>query len=247
VTAGADYRLNENWALGGLVSYGHTYAKTDDAGSQTQVDSYSPGIYAAYADQGWFANGFFSYDYNQYNESRVITFLNRTANGRPYGDQFNGNLDGGYEFHSGKLTFGPTAALQFAHLDINSFTETNAGAADLAVNDQQVDSLRSRLGGEVRYNWQWYGGKVTATPHFSASWQHEYLDNSNGITSQFAGQGLGAFTVNQSTIQRDSALVDTGLDVRWNDAFSTFIDYQAQAGQSNFFAESIQAGLKIDF
>jgi uncharacterized protein with beta-barrel porin domain len=247
VTAGADYRLSDNWAVGTLFGFGHTDARTDNAGSQIDVDSYSPGIYAAYADHGWFANGLFSYDYNQYNESRVITFLNRTTNGTPDGNQYNGNLDGGYEFRSGNLTFGSTAGLQFVHLDVNGFTESGAGAASLAVNEQQVDSLRSRLGGEVRYNWQWYGGKVTAVPHLSASWQHEFIDNSNGITSQFAGQGLGSFTVTQSSVERDSALVDTGIDVQWNHAFSTFIDYQVQAGQSDFFAESIQAGLKINF
>ena len=247
MTAGADYRLCQNWTVGGLFGYGHTYAKIDNAGSNTTVDNYSPGIYAAYADRGWYANGVFSYDYNQYQETRNISFLNRTATGSPDGNQYNSSLDGGYEFHNGHLTCGPAAALQYVHLQVDGFTENNAGAANLAVNEQQVDSLRSRLGGAVRGTWQWYAGKVTATPHLSAFWQHEYLDNSNGITSQFAGQGLGSFTVSQSSVQRDSALIDTGLDVQWNQAFSTFIDYSAQAGQDNFFAQSIQAGVKVSF
>ena len=247
VTAGADYRISDNWAVGALFGYGNTAAKTDNAGSTIDVDSYSPGVYATYADSGWFANGLFSFDYNQYNENRVISFLNRTANGAPDGTQYNGNLDGGYEFHSGALTFGPIAGLQYVHLDVDGFTETNAGAANLAVDEQQVDSLRSRLGGAVRYNWQWYGGKVVAVPHLSATWQHEFLQNDGGITSQFAGQGLGSFTVTTSNVERDSALVDTGIDVQWNHAFSTFLDYQVQAGQSDFFAQAIQAGLKISF
>jgi outer membrane autotransporter protein len=107
--------------------------------------------------------------------------------------------------------------------------------------------LRSRLGGEVRYNWSWYGGKVTATPHLSASWQHEYLDNSDGITSQFNGQGLGSFTVKTTSPDRDSAFIDAGLDTQWNSAFNLFLDYQTQAGQSNFFAQSIEGGVKISF
>jgi uncharacterized protein YhjY with autotransporter beta-barrel domain len=247
ILAGADYRLDDNWAVGGLFSYRHTAANLDDIGSKATVDSYTPGIYATYADQGWFANGLFAYDRNDYGESRAIPFAATTASGRPGGNQFDGDLDGGYEFRSGDWTFGPTAALQYVHLDIDSFTESGAGAADLAINDQNDDSLRSRLGGEMRYNWSWYGGKATATPHLSASWQHEFLANSTGITSQFSGQGISPFTVNTVMSGRDSALVDVGLDTQWNQALNLFVDYQVQAGQDNFFAQSILAGVKVSF
>jgi outer membrane autotransporter protein len=211
------------------------------------VDSYSPGVYGTFVDQGWFANGLFAYDYNTYNETRVIPFMGRTAGASPDGNQFNGDLDGGYEFHSGDLTFGPTAAVQYVHLDINGFTETGAGAADLNVNEQQDDSLRTRLGGEFHYKWSWYGGKVIATPHLSASWQHECLDNSDGITSQFDGQGLGSFSVQTDRPDRDSAFIDAGIDTQWNSAFDLFLDYQTQVGQDNFYAQSIEGGMKVGF
>jgi len=245
VTAGADYRLDNNWAVGGLFGYGHTSADLDNNGSTARVDSYSPGIYATYADHGWYANGLFAYDYNSYGESRAIPVMGGSTHGSTTGNQYDVNLDGGYEFRSGNLTFGPTAALQYVHLDINNFTESGAGALD--INSQNADSLRSRLGGEMRYNWLWYGGKAIATPHLSASWQHECLDNSSGITSQFDGAGLGSFTVNTTRPDRDSAFIDAGLDTQWNSAFNLFIDYQVQAGQSNFFAQSIEGGAKVSF
>jgi outer membrane autotransporter protein len=245
VTAGSDYRINDNWAVGGLFSYGHTAVTLDDNGSTARVDSYSPGIYATYADQGWYANGLFTYDYNSYGESRAIPVLSDSTHGSTAGNQYNGNLDGGYEFHSGNLTFGPTAALQYVHLDINSFTEAGGGALD--INSENADSLRSLIGGQMRYNWSWYGGKVTATPYLGASWQHEYLDNSRGITSQFDGAGLGSFTVNTTNPDRDSAVITAGLDTQWNSAFNLFIDYQVQAGQSDFFAQSIEGGAKVSF
>ena len=246
VTAGADYRLNDNWAVGAMVGYGHTWATTDSNGSKTRVDSYSPGIYATYADHGWYANGLFTYDYNSYGESRAIPVAGATANGSPDGNQFNTDFDGGYEFHHGPWTFGPTAALQYVHLDVNSFTESGAGTADLAVNDQTDDSLRSRLGAEIRYSMLWYG-KVAATPHLSASWQHEYLDNSNGITSQFSGAGLGSFTVNTARPDRDAAFIDAGLDTQWDSNFNLFVDYETQAGQSDYFAQSVEGGVKVSF
>jgi outer membrane autotransporter protein len=75
----------------------------------------------------------------------------------------------------------------------------------------------------------------------------EYLDNSSGITSQFNGAGLGSFTVNTSRPERDSALIDAGLDTQWSDAFNLFVDYTTQAGQSDFFAQSVEGGVKVSF
>jgi outer membrane autotransporter protein len=247
VTAGADYRLDEHWAVGALFGFSHTSADTDSFGSKLRVDSYSPGVYATYADHGWYANGLFSYSSNAYGETRAIPFLGTTATGSPHGNQYSGNLDGGYEFKRGNWTFGPTLGLRYVNLDVSGFTETGAGAADLAVNDQNASSLRSQIGGEFRYKWSWYGGKVIATPHLSAAWQHEYLDNSSGITSQFDGQGLGSFVVNTTTPDRDSAFLDLGMDTQWNDALDVFVDYQAQVGQSDFVGQSIDAGFKVSF
>jgi outer membrane autotransporter protein len=247
VTAGADYRLGEHWAVGALFGFSHTSADTDSFGSKLRVDSYSPGVYATYADRGWYANGLFTYNSNAYGESRALPFLGTTATGSPHGSQYSGNLDGGYEFKRGNWTFGPTLGLRYVNLDINGFTESGAGAADLAVNEQNARSLRSQIGGEFRYKWSWYGGKVIATPHLSAAWQHEYLDNSSGITSQFDGQGLGSFVVNTTTPDRDSAFLDLGMDTQWNDALDVFVDYQAQVGESDFVGQSIDAGLKISF
>ena len=45
----------------------------------------------------------------------------------------------------------------------------------------------------------------------------------------------------------DSALVDLGFDAQVNNALTVFTDYSVQTGQSNYFGQSIQAGVKIGF
>jgi outer membrane autotransporter protein len=88
---------------------------------------------------------------------------------------------------------------------------------------------------------------MTFTPHLSASWQHEFMDQSRGITSQFDGVGAGSFVVNTSNPSRDSALADLGLDAQIDKTWTVFADYTVQAGQSNYFGQSVQAGVKIGF
>jgi outer membrane lipase/esterase len=244
VTAGADYRVTDQVLVGVTMSYAHTDATLDDFGSSATVDSYSPGVYASYADGGWFANFIGRYSYNSYTENRDIAFLSQTANGGTTGNEGLVDLDGGYLFHSGPWSYGPVAGLQYTHLTVNSYTEQDSNA-NLAVDEDQSDSLRSRLGGEVRFDGHCCG--VTLSPHLTATWQHEFMDQSRGITSQFTQFSGGSFTVRTDSPSQDSALVDLGLDAQVDKTITVFGDYLVQAGQSNYFGQSVQAGVKVSF
>jgi autotransporter-associated beta strand protein len=244
---GADYRVDSHFLVGALFGYGHTDASLDTLGSTASVDTYSPGVYASYADDGWYANALGSYGFADYDQARKVAVgaSNGIARSSPSGDQIVGNLDGGYDFHCGHWTVGPTGGVQYVHLDVDGFTETGLPGANLSVNQNESDSLRSRLGGRLSYAVQ--DGEMTFTPHLNASWQHEFLDQSRGITSQFDGLGAGSFVVNTINPSRDSALIDLGLDAQVNRSITVFADYTVQAGQDNYFGQSVQAGLKIGF
>ncbi len=245
VTLGADYRLDKHFTVGALLAYGHTDATLDHSGSSATVDSYSPGVFASYVDGGWYGNGLVAYGYNSYTEDRNISIgaLNGANHGAPQGNQYTGNLTGGYEFQRGGWKFGPVASLQYVNLGINSFSEQGPTALD--IQNQTGESLRSQLGIEARYALR--TGSIILTPHVSASWQHEFLDDSQGITSQFNQVGAGSFTVQTTNPERDSAFIDIGLDAQVTREVTLFVDYQTEAGQSNFFAQSVQAGLKLGF
>jgi outer membrane autotransporter protein len=140
-----------------------------------------------------------------------------------------------------------TAGVQYTHLDVDSFKEDGAEAldSDLSIGKQEADSLRSRVGGHVSYVFQ--TGKVLLTPHLDASWQHEFMDQAQGIDGQFVDFVGTPFSVKTPNPSRDSALVDAGLTADLNRRVSVFGDYLIQAGQSNYFGQSVQAGVKIGF
>jgi outer membrane autotransporter protein len=135
--------------------------------------------------------------------------------------------------------------LQYVHLTVDGYSETGLPGADLTVAQNDSDSLRSNLGGQVSYTIK--TSSMLFTPHLSASWQHEFVDQSRGITAQFSDVGAGSFAVNTPNPSRDSALVDVGVDMQVNNTVTVFTDYAAQAGQSNYFGQSVQAGVKIGF
>jgi uncharacterized protein YhjY with autotransporter beta-barrel domain len=249
VTGGVDYRLSEKFTLGALFAYAHTDADLDARGSRATVDSYSPGIYASYVDGPWYGNALGSYTRNSYTSDRQINIagISGDNHGATSGNQGSVNLTGGYEFRHGAFKFGPVASVDYVHLAIDSTQEE--GPTALSIGSQDQDSFRSRLGAEARYE-AMIGtpfGPVLLKPHVSASWQREYLDNSDGINSQFTGTGGGSFITKTDTPNRDSGFFDGGLDATLCKNITLYVDYEAQAGQDNFFAQSAQGGVKIGF
>ena len=247
VQIGADYRLSPNWLAGVTFGYGHSGANLDSIGSAAYVDTYSPGLYAAYSKENWYANSLFNYGFNNYTQHRNVQIgsFDGTASSKPKGNQIVLNSDGGYDFHHGGWTFGPTAGLDYVHLDINNYSESGLPGADLNVKEDQSDSLRSLLGGHVSYRFT--GEGVTFTSHLNASWQHEFFDAGRNITSQFNDIAPAPSPQEPANPSRDSALIDAGLDAQITKAISLFTNYTVQAGQENYFGQSVQAGVKVNF
>jgi uncharacterized protein YhjY with autotransporter beta-barrel domain len=248
VRGGADYQVTQNLRVGGMFGYNHTDADLDNEGSSARVDSYTPGVYVAYADKsGFFANGLFNYTRNEYSTDRkiVIPGVNRSADGATGGNQFGGDLDGGYEFRTHGFVLAPSAGLTYVNLGIDSFNESDAQSASLSINSQSAESLRSRLGGSIRYEAKI--GSMILRPHVSAFWQHEFLDKQALITSAFEGIPAGSFAVQTTKGDSDNALLGAGLDAEVARNVTLFVDYGAEAGGSTFFGQSATGGVKIGF
>jgi fibronectin-binding autotransporter adhesin len=244
---GLNYRVTPHFRVGALFGYGHTNANLDTNNSTATVDSFSPGIFLSYADSGWYGNALATYGFDDSSQDRHVSFgdIAGIAHSDPTGNQIVGDLDGGYDFHIKGLTFGPTLGMQYTYLNVNPYSETGAPVIDLSVGREDTDSLRSHLGGHASYPFQ--TGKIVMTPHIDAGWQHEFLDQSRGITSQFNSVGAGSFTLTTPSPSRDSALIDCGVDADLSGYLAVFADYLAQMGQSNYFGQSVQVGVKIGF
>jgi uncharacterized protein YhjY with autotransporter beta-barrel domain len=244
-TAGVSFRMTSNLAAGVLFDYNHTDAKTDDHGSKTTVNTYSPGLFATFFEKGFYVDGLFSFGYNNYKNDRDVGALG-TAHSSPSGEQYVTNVNFGYDFHPNPhWTFGPTLGMTYTHLDIDSFTETGVDPLNLSVASQSVDSLRSRLGGRVVY--QVRSGTILFQPNFSAMWQHEYLNTNSGITSQFNGVGSSPFTIQTATNGKDSALLGCGVTAVLDNSLAFYLNYMADVGASDYYAQTVEGGIKAQF
>jgi len=248
---GADYQFSKNLLAGAFMSYSHSDATLDAYGSSATVDSYAPGVYVSYAKDGWYGNGLFSYAHNAYTEQRNINIISSNGDfikspyGAPEGDEEVVDADGGYDFHKGNWTYGPTLGFQYVHLNVDGFTEYGGCSADLAVNSEAADSFRSRIGGHVSYEAKTNG--LILTPFLDASYQHEFLDDMRPITSSFSEIGMGPFTVYTPETGRETALVATGVNIDIDKMTTVFVNYDAQITPAYYFGQEVLAGVKFAF
>ena len=98
-------------------------------------------------------------------------------------------------------------------LDQASFSETGAGALNLAVGGQSVSSVRSNLGTRVSRDIE-IGDGVIMNAALKVGWAHEFSDTGSTVTASFAGAPGSSFAVQGAQRGRDSALL--GVDFASN-------------------------------
>ena len=249
LVGGVDVRLSDALTAGLLLGYEHTNADLDRQDSTADVDTYTTGLYAGYRDGNYYGNGLAAYSLNDYESRRTVQLpgVSRTANADTWGSQFVLNLDGGYDQPVSKnITAGPFAGLQYVHLDVNGFRESGAKGANLAVNDQGVDSLRSRLGVRVELRKDLCCCWAVAS-EARLAWQHEFLNDDRAIVARFTGSGLSAFSVRTTAPERDAAVLGLGVNATYRKALTAFADYDVQVGQAHYVEQIIKGGLKYSF
>ena len=247
-TAGVSFRMNSNLAAGVLFDYNHTDALTSVQGSHVRVDSYSPGLFATFFEHGFYANGLFTFGYNNYSDDRKISIgtFDESATSKPSGEQYAPNIDVGYDFHPDRhWVVGPTAGLGYTHLDVDSFHESGAGAADLAVGSQSADSLRGRLGGRVVY--LVHSGSILFQPNLSLSFQHEFLNDPFHLDSQLNIPGTPSFQTQGSNSGRNTGLLTFGLTATLDNSMNLYLNYLAELGGDDYLIQSVEGGVKASF
>ena len=109
---------------------------------------------------------------------------------------------------------------------MDDFTETGAGNLNLAIADENIDSLRSLIGTRIRWQQPWRCTMLE--PEVRLQWMHEYLDTNATLGARFAVAGSPGFTTTGLDLGRDWAMIGTGVTWQKNDTCSITANYDAQ-------------------
>lgn len=250
---GLDYQFAENSVIGLLVGYGYNDAKFTGGQGSVTANTGMAGIYAATQQDGFFITGLAGYGIGSYDLSRQVNFPGPvgTASASTDGRYYLGYIGGGFEwdtwpdFNGNRFSFGPTFGLQYVNFTLDSYTETGAGPFNMTISQQTAQSLRATAGARMAYVWNIQ--PMTIMPEIRVNYVHEFLDNSRGITNQFATGGAAPFTIFTGEPDRNYVIAGAGLSMLISQDLSISIDYDATLFRANSMDHNLNAQFRYGF
>ena len=173
----------------------------------------------------------------------------RTAKANADGQQYSAGLGFGYNYNYDAFNINPYFRLDYYHGNIDDYTETGALGLNLAVDEQNFDSLQTLLGIQLAYAFSHSYGVFI--PQFNTGWHHEILNNSRDITAEFAttdAQGLdnNILTALTDNPDRDYATLGFGFSNVFQGGVQVFFNYQALLGYRNVSSNGFTGGVRYE-
>lgn len=255
VLAGADYRLTDNWIVGGAVGYEDTRSRFDDSLGNVDAKTWSIAAYATYTIDRWYVDGFVSYSGVDYDTTRTIlipapnnTLKVGSAAASPNGDMWSVAMGAGYNYNMGSYTVVPFGRLGYIEVKNKSFSETDdITGMNLSVNERKLQSLQTALGATLSTTVNTSHGVFS--PYFTAQWVHEFKNDNPSIVAKFVNDptNINSFFIPTASPTRDYGIFIVGSSATFANGLSAFLQFGAAAGlkdQSNY---SAVVGLRKEF
>ncbi|WP_095049625.1 autotransporter domain-containing protein [Pseudomonas sp. Irchel s3h9] len=227
---GADWALNPAWRLGVLGGYSKT--DLDATGVDGNVESWHAGVYALHQNGPIALRLGAAYSGHQGESKRTIAF--NGFSDRPKGDYDADSQQAfaelGYAMGSGRLSAEPFASLGYQRYHRDGYQE-KGGAAALQVDSQTQDNFSSTFGLRLAHLSSLDNG-MSVTPRMAAGWKHTYGDVSSSTRQAFITGGT-AFSVDGSSLDRDSLVLEAGLDVGISARHTLGVGYSGEIGSNS--------------
>jgi phospholipase/lecithinase/hemolysin/uncharacterized protein YhjY with autotransporter beta-barrel domain len=147
-TIGTEYRINKNAFVGAAFDYSNPKARLFNNAGTTDVNSYQFGVYSAWADAHFFAQGLATFGWQNFRNTRPGVVDTITSN--PDGTTFLAGGKVGYLFDAGKSQIGPIGGLIYARARVNGYTESGDPVLTLTVGRQTAEALVGSVGVQFR-------------------------------------------------------------------------------------------------
>ncbi|MBW4796050.1 autotransporter outer membrane beta-barrel domain-containing protein [Pseudomonas tolaasii] len=227
---GVDWSLSPLWRLGVLGGYSKT--DVDSHNVDNTLRSWHVGAYAVRQDGPLALRLGAAYSHHVGDNKRTVAF--EGFNERPKGDYDADSqqtfAEVGYALGTGRFSIEPFANLGYQRYHRDSFREKGSVAA-LQVDAQTQENFSSTFGMRLAHLSQLENG-ISLTPRASLGWRHLY-GNVDSETRQAFLVGGDAFNVEGSALDRDSLMIEVGLDVGLSARQSLSVGYNGELGSSS--------------
>ncbi|MGE8189022.1 autotransporter domain-containing protein [Pseudomonas sp. NPDC086278] len=224
---GADWSIDEEWRLG--LMGGTSRTRLDSKEFDGDLDSWHVGAYALRQHGPMALRLGATYSRHDGSTARRVAF--NGFSDRPQG-RYDANTEQafaevGYNLGRANVSIEPFANLGYQRYQRDGYTE-KGGAAALKVQGQTRNNMHSTFGLRLA-KLNTLDNGMQLTPRFSAGWKHTYGDIYSDTRQRLVTGGKN-FTVSGAPLDRDSLLVDAGLDLGLSTQHSIGVGLNGEIG-----------------
>lgn len=259
ITAGADYRFNQQTVAGVAINYSNTHGDFRNGGD-FNTNSLGFTLFGSYLPTDrTFVQLVAGYTHDNYlvarNANALVTGVaggpDRNLNGAPSsssnGNVFRVSALAGYDHPLGMFTVGPRVGFNYTNTHIGDYSETSGGGLGLKYDDQWVNSVQSVLGVQGQAAISTSMGVLV--PQANADYIHEFANSQRFINVTFV-EDLRAnplkFRFQNDVPVRNYFNLGTGLVMVLPNGWQPFVNFRAMVGNEQFNNYAGTFGLRIE-
>ncbi|WP_196804301.1 autotransporter domain-containing protein [Lysobacter sp. HA18] len=246
VSAGADYRVTDTFAIGGGVGYGRDATDIGSFDTRTKGESYALAAYASFHPGGaLFIDGLVGYERLSFDTRRHVTVNGGTVEGSRDGSQWFGSISAGADLLHGGWLVTPYARVDITRATLDAYTEHGDALYALAYNEQSVDGTTGDLG--IRFGTRRTTSWGAFAPEFRVEYQHDFQDDGDA-SMHYADLPSGAlYTATVVGFDRTRYLIGAGATWVLRNDFSIRLDYRGMFGTSGDRDNGIQLNFQKSY
>ncbi|MCD8283556.1 MAG: autotransporter-associated beta strand repeat-containing protein [Opitutae bacterium] len=248
--AGADTRIGSTTLAGIAVAYDHGEAKINGNQGKIRMDDYRAMLYASeVVGDFYFVEGGAQFGLGSYDVHRRGGY----GNNRGSTDETNWGAFvnfGGVIPLADSLFLMPYIGVTYMYSDVDGFSESGSEPYD--VKDFDANSLRGRVGVQLRYNLDDVAMPTAFT--LGLSYAHEFIDDdidfkvrgSNAVNS--SGDAVSSYDKRtENAFTRDMFSVGVGVDINVTEGAAFYLGYNLDVGFNSEVSHSANAGFRVSF
>ena len=244
ITAGVDYRFDQNRIVGAAVGYLKADTDLSDNVGNQDVKGYSFSLFGSLAPaENAYIDGIVNVGHNDYDNRRKQT-AEGFATSSTKGDQLGLSLSAGYNYYSGSLTVNPYARIEYVDAKVDGFTEEGSASEILTVGGQKVKQTTLALGGQLSYSISTTWGALI--PNGRLEYLHVGHNEISGVNAQLVAIPTSGSSVPVVLQGRDYGNIGAGLQALFGPKVSSFVNYESSFGRDSYRTWRVTLGVRME-